>query len=189
VTFHCTEAMSTNNSYRTNTISILLTLLLLTLSDTSLGYECAGNERSTDTQRFDDNHDGTLTDIDTGLTWMRCALGQRWDGNTCLNHAEQHSWQSAQHAAQQLNQTGGYAGHKDWRVPKLPELAGITERHCKNPRINLSLFPATTATVFWTANAKPKTDDQAYAMDFGDKGVTSLLKNERAQVRLVQGGN
>lgn len=161
--------------------------LLLLLSDTLPAYECADQARSTTSQRFDDNQDGTLTDIDSGLTWMRCAQGQRWDGDTCLGQAEPYNWLSAQHAAQQLNQQGGYAGHADWRVPRLPELAGIVERHCKDPRINLQLFPTTPATYFWVVNAKPGIPDQAYAMDFGTQGATTRLKSEPALLRLVRG--
>jgi len=153
----------------------------------SLAYECADNLRSTDTQRFDDNHDGTLTDIDSGLTWMRCALGQHWDNNTCLGQPGHHTWQSAQQAARQLNQMNGYAEYKDWRVPGLSELASIIERHCKKPRINLQLFPATPVAYFWSANTKPKTYNQAYVMDFGNEGVTTLIKSDKALVRLVRG--
>ena len=29
------------------------------------------------------NNDGTVTDPTTGLTWMRCAMGQSWNGTTC----------------------------------------------------------------------------------------------------------
>ena len=160
---------------------------LLTLSHVSFANECADNIRSTDVQRFDDNHDGTLTDIDSGLTWMRCALGQHWDGNTCLGQPGHYTWQSAQQTVREFNQVGGYVEHKDWRVPKLPELAGIVERHCNNPRINLQLFPATPATYFWAFDTKPKTYDQAYVMHFGTKGVTTLLKSDQALVRLVRG--
>ena len=162
-------------------------VLLLTLSNTSFAYECADHIRSTDMQRFDDNHDGTLTDIDSGLTWMRCALGQRWEGNTCLGQPERYTWQSALHAVRQFNQKNGYAEYKDWRMPRLPELAGIIERHCKEPRINLQLFPTTPATYFWAVDTKPKTYDQAYVMDFGSEGVTTLLKSDQALVRLVRG--
>ncbi len=159
---------------------------LLVLSPVSFAHECTGNVRSADAQRFDDNRDGTLTDIDSGLTWMRCALGQHWDGHSCLGQPHRYTWQSAQQAARQYNQMG-YAEYTDWRVPRLPELAGIIERHCKNPRINLQLFPATPAVYFWASTTKPKIYDQAYVMDFGSKGVTTLRKNEQALVRLVRG--
>lgn len=178
--------MPVNTAFRLSAF-VLLLIVQLTRSEEPLAYECIGGSRSTDTQRFDDNHDGTLTDIDNGLTWMRCAVGQRWESNTCLGQATLYDWHSAQQAAQQFNQPSGYAGHKDWRLPKLPELAGIIERHCNDPRANLQLFPATPAAYFWTANTKPQTDDQAYAMDFGPNGVSPLIKSQQALVRLVRG--
>jgi hypothetical protein len=45
------------------------------------GYTCDANpgiSPSTPLERFKDNGNGTLTDIKTGMTWMRCALGQHW---------------------------------------------------------------------------------------------------------------
>jgi hypothetical protein len=32
---------------------------------------------------YSDNGDGTVTDPTTGLTWMRCSMGQTWNGTTC----------------------------------------------------------------------------------------------------------
>lgn len=163
-------------------------VLLLCVVANVAAQDCAGDARSTDASRFDDNHDGTLTDIDTGLTWMRCALGLRWDGNTCQGQVDRYDWQAAQQAARRLNERGGLAGNSDWRLPRLPELAGIAERHCKDPRINLQLFPATPAALFWTVSGKPGLPDQAYALDFGPRGVVTVYKADRYPVRLVRGG-
>ncbi len=37
--------------------------------------------------RYRDNGDGTVTDVETGLQWMRCSLGQKWKGSTCVGEA------------------------------------------------------------------------------------------------------
>ncbi len=113
-------------------------------------YTCNTDSRpmSTPNERFKDNGNGTLTDIQSGLTWMRCSLGQTWNGNTCTGEPRGYSWQGAQDEALKLNKSGGYGSYSDWRLPHMPELAMIIERQCADPRINLSLFPATPPQIF-----------------------------------------
>lgn len=36
--------------------------------------------------------DGTVTDTRTGLMWMRCCVGQTWDGATCRGEARKMDW-------------------------------------------------------------------------------------------------
>jgi hypothetical protein len=145
---------------------------------------------STPVERFKDNGDGTLTDTQSKLTWMRCSLGQVWSGSTCTGTPATYSWQSAQDAANKLDHEGGYANHLDWRVPHIPELATIAERQCSNPRINLTLFPATPAVYFWTATTRrgPGMNAFAYIISFGAEGAKYMSKEEMLNVRLVSGG-
>ncbi len=72
--------------------------------------------------RYQDNGDGTVTDMQTGLQWMRCSLGQTWQGETCVGQAKQELWQAALATANAFNRQGGYADYQDWRVPKKEEL-------------------------------------------------------------------
>lgn len=142
-------------------------------------------------ERFVDNGDGTVFDLEPDLTWMRCSLGQVWNGTTCTGTSATYTWQSAQDAASKLNREGGYANRHDWRVPKIAELASIAERQCSNPRINLTLFPATPPVYFWTSTMRPGSppdDPFAYAISFGSEGPRHAGKEEKFNVRLVSGG-
>ena len=138
-------------------------------------------------EQFKDNGDGTLTDNQSKLTWMRCSLGQVWSGATCVGTLGAYTWQFAQDEAGKLNQQGGYAGHSDWRVPQIPELAMIVERQCSNPRTNLALFPGTPANYFWTATV-PADPGNAYVLSFGAEGAKYKSREEVLSVRLVRGG-
>ena len=143
---------------------------------------------STPTERFTDNHDGTVTDTKSGMTWMRCALGQRWTGSRCRGEPRAFTWKSAQDAASGLNAAGGFANHRDWRMPHIPELAMIVERQCANPRVNLTLFPNTPATYFWTATARrgPGKEGEAYRLSFGPEGAGPDRKDNLHYARLVR---
>ncbi len=72
--------------------------------------------------RYRDNDDGTVTDVKTGLQWMRCSLGQTWQGGTCTGEAGKYTWQAAMDAAETFNRQGGTAGYNDWRMPTKEEL-------------------------------------------------------------------
>jgi hypothetical protein len=145
-------------------------------------------ESTASTDRFDINNDGTVTEIETGLTWMRCAVGQQWDGATCKGQAQAMSWQEANNYVAELNQIGSTA-HKDWRLPNLNELATISELRCGPPRINRVVFPNAGENVFWTKNITPGNSQYAYTLSFGETGVDSSALSAAHYVRLVRGRN
>lgn len=144
-------------------------------------------QESTPTSQFVLHDDGTVTDKHTGLTWMRCSLGQSWDGQGCSGQAATFTWEEAAHAVEELN-TRGYAGFKDWRYPVVPELASIVERQCFNPRVNEKVFPNTPSVAFWSSMAKMGVDDQAYILDFGGGSASASPKSYKGPIRLVRGG-
>ena len=126
-----------------------------------------------------DNQDGTVTDTRTGLTWMRCALGQTWDGNTCTGKATIYKWGEVNNLAY------NYANHNDWRLPILDELDGISDRSKKRPAIDRSTFPETPITYFWTSTCPSKYT--AYIYSFNSRGSVSESHGFSHHVRLVRG--
>lgn len=155
---------------------------------------------ATPTADFVDNRDGTVTHKRTGLVWMRCSLGQNWDGESCAGKAKKYVWQKAMQAAVDTNAAGGYAGKADWRVPNIKELDSIADTQCLGPSINLEVFPATPSARFWSSTLST-TSDRGYAwfVDFYDAYVDDgrtipIFESESARerfaypVRLVRGG-
>lgn len=150
---------------------------------------CNGTQSSLSSARFKDNGDGTVTDAESKLMWMRCASGQQWLANRCVGAAVAHDWADAAQQADKLNRDGS-AFFNDWRVPALRELATITDRGCRNPRTNVSVFPGTPAAAFWSSTARPgeAAGERVLALSFGDEGVMLARKDERFHVRLVRTG-
>ena len=139
---------------------------------------------TTPTQDFTFHDDGTVTHHKTGLMWMRCTLGQNWDGTTCTNTAQSYTWAGALQAAEGFN----FAGHGDWRLPDTKELSSIVEQACVVPAINATVFPDTPQSFFWSASPYAGYVLNAWGVNFGSgfDGVNG--KAGAHHVRLVRGG-
>lgn len=140
---------------------------------------------TTPTQDFTIHDDGTVTHNKTGLMWMRCALGQNWNGATCTGAAQAYTWQAALQAAV----GSSFAGYRDWRLPNFKELASIVEQACINPAINATVFPATLNHSFWSASRVDIIVTHAWVVRFND-GSDDGFRNkvDDLHVRLVRGG-
>ena len=154
---------------------------------TAVQQTCVAAESTLPLTRFHDNGDGTVTDVESKLMWMRCPSGQRWVNARCTGKAATYNWVAAARQADQIS-SNGEAFFNDWRVPALRDLATITDRGCKNPRTNLVVFPGTPPSAFWTSTARPggKPEDMALALSFGAEGVMAARKEERFHVRFVR---
>lgn len=142
---------------------------------------------STPSSSFELHNDGTVTHKDTGLMWMRCALGQSWDGKACKGEHRVFTWAEVAEEVERLNKQG-YAGHQDWRYPVIPELASIVERQCSFPRVNEAIFPDTPQVPFWSVMERRGIPEEAYALDFGGGEANPYPKTFKGAARLVRGG-
>jgi hypothetical protein len=166
----------------------LLLILLSGLSPALAEQRCDTSRYplSAPTDRFTDNGDGTVTDKASGLMWMRCAIGQEWTGDSCSGEASAFAWSATETAATAVNESGVHF-FSDWRVPGLRDLAMIVERECRDPRINLTVFPNTAPAFFWTSSQREDDEEaRAYALSFGPEGVELHEKELPHQLRLVR---
>jgi len=140
---------------------------------------------STPDSQFLDNGDGTITDTKTGLMWKQCSEGQ--SGNDCSSgSAEIFEWQLALQQAQVVNNSGGFAGFTDWRVPNIKELSSLVERQCADPAINLMRFPNTPTAMYISASAVTGKMYGAWFVYFREGGATRLDKGFDSRLRLVR---
>ncbi len=156
-------------------------------------------------RRYRDNNDGTVTDMQTNLQWMRCALGQTWQGGTCAGEAKRYQWEPALGAAKVVNYQGGYAGYQDWRVPSREELRSLvycssgapeiwnnTGKSCQGdysrPTIDTTAFPNTPASDFWSASPNASNADYAWNVGFYNGNGSWYDRSLAGRVRPVRAG-
>ncbi len=168
-----------------NTIGYLSAVMLLLAAHSSAATCRNDITASTPDQDFTLHNDGTVTHNSTGLMWMRCSLGQTWDGSTCTGAASTFTWQNALGAAQSHN----FAGHSDWRLPNKNELASLVEQRCVSPAINSKIFPSTpTGGSFWSSSPYANDSYGAWNVHFGYGYVFGSNKYDDLRVRLVRAG-
>ena len=131
---------------------------------------------------FSIHNDGTVTHKTTGLMWMRCSLGQTWDGKTCKGMAAIYTWREGL----QVGTNYQYAGYNNWRLPNKNELESIVEERCYSPAINASVFPETPTAYFWSSSPYAGFSQGAWSVDFGFGSVNASDKDGTIHVRLVR---
>ena len=74
--------------------------------------------------RYQDNGDGTITDLETDLIWAKCSGGMSYDvgGDVCQGSSSALNWRDALEAAG----ASELAGHSDWRLPNAKELQTLS---------------------------------------------------------------
>ena len=156
--------------------------------------------------------DGTALDTVTGLMWMRCLVGQTWDGKTCNGIAGHYTWDEA------MKQKTTFAGYSDWRLPTIEELrtliycssgkpevfrTGITNTKCcegsfDTPTIIQSVFlnnahslndDSWLSSSLWsasTAKADDPREPEAWTVMFDGGCDTPDHRYEALRVKLVR---
>jgi len=160
---------------------MLLTFNLTISLNLTAAQICNDNmQASTPDNRFTLNGDSTVTDNQTGLIWKRCSEGQ--SGTDCSSGmAKLFTWQQALQQAQ-IQGDG-------WRLPNIKELASIVELRCYIPAINLSIFPNTPGSSFWSSSPLSYSPYYAWYMSFSGGGANHNRRHyNNGFVRLVRGG-
>ena len=153
--------------------------------------------------RYRDNGDGTVTDTQTNLQWMRCALGQSWDGSSCVGEATGLQWEAAQQAAKNC----AFAEQRDWRLPTIKELetlvycssgkrsakdsngkGGACEGSFERPTIDRQAFPNCPSSYFWSGTAYAPNPAGAWGVGFYDGYPYAFFQSYSNHVRLVRSG-
>ena len=89
-----------------------------------------------------------VVDLERQIEWLRCSVGQRWDGVQCAGEIINLSLDVVPKA---LDIAGEQLGGK-WRLPSKAELKSIVCKECSSPKINEEIFPNTDNAPYWTGD-------------------------------------
>ena len=148
---------------------------------------------------------GLVKDITTGLMWMRCSIGQKWNGASCEGKAVRVKWKQAMAIPKHFR---SYAGYSDWRLPTIKELntlvycsngkiiqyekdgynsKEICGKNYKQPTIEQSVFP-NTASGYWSSSPYANNSNLAWGVYFDYGYVNYHYRNNTNSVRVVRSG-
>lgn len=153
--------------------------------------------------RFIDNQDGTIHDAYTGLVWERkCNCpGDLRDGGLraawTFDGKNETIWDWL--AAVNSVDGTGLAGHDDWRIPNVKELASLVDFERSGAKLaetftqsscrDLSEAECTVkvGAVYWTSTTFADFPAHAYGVDFSTATIDDHLKTTLRAVRAVRG--
>ncbi|MCP3674476.1 MAG: DUF1566 domain-containing protein [Gammaproteobacteria bacterium] len=177
----------------TKKINIMLLSIIVIFSG-QLQAACNTSDftESTPTSSFTTNGDGTATDLQTGLMWMRCAIGQTWDvGLTDCSTGSPigYDWEEAHDEAE----ASIFATYTDWRLPNIKELSSIVEVACNTPALNEDIFlnlSGSSTYGTWRSSTFNHLDPGSQLVINIQAGIiTAIDTDENGFVRLVRGGD
>ena len=167
---------------------LLSTLILSAICSANAWSACFSEDmggREKPDSIYAEHGDGTVTDLETGLMWSKCLLGN--SGERCqLGQAEEIiSWQQALDLARDSE----LAGFSDWRLPNIKELVSLVDTSC-SPAFNSSVFAFASIE---TLTLMSSTVRHVHSPDYPDEGGYSVwmlgsLGNVRSMFQNPTGG-
>lgn len=149
------NGMLNNNEYTTGTVT----------SDCQINATFTKIGDGTLAERYIDNGNGTITDTQTKLMWMRCSVGQTWQDGSCKGSPNTFIWPYA------MGMSISDGNYTDWRLPTKEELSSLIycssgkpsywkpndnmcEGNYKSPTLAQAAFPqAPDYAGYWTSTA------------------------------------
>lgn len=116
--------------------------------------------------------DDVVADGSTGLMWQRAGTGHRL------------TWEEARAWVAQVN-ARGYAGHRDWRLPTVEELASLIEPEPTAAGLHLDPAFDPEQVECWSADVNAESGEPWYVR-FQSGQVRSFARDPKFFVRLVR---
>lgn len=131
-------------------------------------------------KKYLDNYDGTVVDIQSGLVWMRCNIGQAWMKGYCNNKPIKYKWFDIETIIKEVD----YAGYQDWILPDMMDLQSIVDKK-QSPAIDSDVFWDTQA-LYWSSSLQINTETLVATINFKTGQFRYTTKGYPCYLRLVR---
>ena len=137
---------------------------------------------STNLMSYTDNGDDTVTDNVTGLMW------QQDDNNITYNWYVASGTYDATNNSATTDVCGDLTlgGYTDWRLPTEDELMSIVNYGTYSPAIDVTYFPNTNSSFYWSNTTYADATDYAWDVNLGYGYVKIYTKTSGRYVRCVR---
>ncbi len=170
---------------------LTISTVLLALSTTNYADCDRAITRTAPDSRYELLNNNEVKDLQTGLIWQRCRLGQKWRGTSCTGTPTLYNWKNALQAAKKAENKGNA-----WRVPNIKELQSLIDYACKNPVFNETYFPNTQKEDgYWSSTTYASDPDYVWVLygdgtygEFSTKAYTQKAYTHDYFLRLVRSG-
>ncbi len=127
--------------------------------------------------------DHIVIDLRHGIEWLRCSVGQVWDGTACRGEVMTLDHDQIAQAIEMANeQLGG-----NWRLPDREELEGLLCPTCGPPMIDAEIFPGTSGEPYWTGQVNNMASRFYFSVNFLNGWTYGrFLPSKQLAVRFVQ---
>ncbi|MDC0649474.1 DUF1566 domain-containing protein [Alphaproteobacteria bacterium] len=106
--------------------------------------------------------DYLVVDLQHGVEWMRCSVGQIWNGTDCEGVAVHLTQEDVARAILIANAQLG----PGWRLPSRAELEGLVCKACAPVKIEQDSFPNTLAEPYWTGEVNSFAPRHIWTVNF-----------------------
>jgi hypothetical protein len=106
--------------------------------------------------------DHLVVDLRFSIEWLRCTVGQVWDGTGCTGEVVRLDHEQTAMAIDQANEQLG----EGWRLPTREELEGLVCEDCGRPMIDEEMFPATLSEPYWTGEQNLMSKRHYFSVNF-----------------------
>jgi hypothetical protein len=136
---------------------------------------------NTSDNRYHMLSNGSVIDYATNLMWMRCAVGQIWNGQICVGETTRYTYPQALQAVKENN----FLDKTDWRIPTIQELQSLVATDCSEPAINLKAFPSTATNDFWSLSPSV-VEGNIWFTNFANGSSRFDVMNSQKSIRFVR---
>ena len=128
--------------------------------------------------------DHMVRDLKNNVIWLRCSVGQQWNGENCIGDVILMDHETIKLAIIIANeQLGG-----NWRLPNLEELSSLVCQECqRGEKFYKKTFPNTAPRAYWTGERNELVKRSYWTVNFfTGHNYGRFFPEQKMAVRLVK---